>query len=302
MPLFAFRSRHGKQKETNFLDAPPEWAPAPETSHTLGLYNEATDDEYESAERFCEHYPVDQPKLLPSDIVERIESEGCKAWKLEWPRSPRFVGHVEDTGEKGGNSAVSVMSKKECRDTCLFSDLPILAGLYDIQGKSGVYYEVVVHKMEGIIAIGTACRPYPEWRFPGWNRLSAGLHLDDMRKFFEDPDGGRDYSPLLNHISPGDTIGCGYDFARSCIFYTHNGQRLSDAFTGIYVPRTSYDVYAAIGVEGNCKFDVNFGGELFRWKEGNEWSWRVEGHVGRLSGGSGIGGDELPTYDEVRRR
>ena len=121
-----------------------------------------------------------------------------------------------------------------------------------------------------------------------------------MRKFFEDPDGGRDYSSALTRVSPGDTFGCGYDFTRNSVFFTYNGMRLPDAFVGVYVPRTKYDVYAAIGVEGSCEVDVNFGGELFRWKEANEWAWRVEGHVGRLSASSGGMGDELPSYAEVR--
>ena len=125
-----------------------------------------------------------------------------------------------------------------------------------------------------------------------------------MRKFFEDPTGGRDYTSILQRIEPGDTVGCGYDFASSSIFFTYNGLRLPDAFGGIYIPRTRYDVYAAIGVEGECEFEVNFGGDLFRWKEGNEWSWRVEGHVGRLSAPSGSSsmGDQLPSYDEARRQ
>ena len=154
-----------------------------------------------------------------------------------------------------------------------------------------------------------ACRPYPDWRFPGWNRASVGLHLDDMRKFFEDPDGGRDYNePLLHHFSAdGDVIGCGYEFEGSRIFFTCNGQRLADAFGGVYTPRARYDVYAAIGVEGECEFQVNFGGELFKWKEGNEWAWRPEGHVGRLSATSSTAhpehtiNDELPTYAEAQR-
>lgn len=145
--------------------------------------------------------------------------------------------------------------------------------------------------------LGTACRPYPEWRMPGWNRLSAGWHLDDLRKFFEDPDGGRDYvNDIVSRVSEGDTIGCGYEFATSNIFFTYNGLRLPNAFTGVYLPRTKHDVYAAIGVEGECQFQVNFGGELFRWKEGNEWAWRVEGHIGRLTGTSGAQDDELPAY------
>ena len=34
------------------------------------------------------------------------------------------------------------------------SDLPLMAGLYDIHGRRGVYYEVRVNKMEGVVAIG----------------------------------------------------------------------------------------------------------------------------------------------------
>jgi len=36
------------------------------------------------------------------------------------------------------------------------SDLPIMAGHYDIHGGRGVYYEVRVIMMEGVVAIGTS--------------------------------------------------------------------------------------------------------------------------------------------------
>ena len=149
--------------------------------------------------------------------------------------------------------------------------------------------------------IGTTCLPYPDWRFPGWNRLSVGLHLDDLRKFYEDPDGGRDYETqgLLKKVSPGDSIGLGYDFASSSVFFTYNGVRLPNAFSGLYIPRDKYDVYAAIGVDGANEFEVNFGTDVFRWKEGNDWTWRVEGHVGNFAGSSGGGGEELPSYQET---
>lgn len=147
---------------------------------------------------------------------------------------------------------------------------------------------------------GTTCRPYPVWRLPGWNRLSAGLHLDDLRKFFEDPDGGRDYTEALTQVSSGDTVGCGYEFTSGALFFTYNGQRLANAFTGIYLPRHNHDVFAAIGVEGRNDFEVNFGAELFRWKEGNEWAWLTEGSVGgQMSGGPSDAGDELPSYNDA---
>lgn len=154
--------------------------------------------------------------------------------------------------------------------------------------------------------LGTACKPYPEYRLPGWNRLSAGLHLDDLQKFFEDPNGGRPYDNSLARIVPGDVIGCGFEFKTASLFYTYNGERLKSAFRGIYLPRQEHDVYAAIGVggPGRNQLIVNFGGDdqkyLFSWKPGREWAWLVDGHVGRLTASSSGFGDELPTYDEVR--
>ena len=69
------------------------------------------------------------------------------------PTSPRFDGSVE-SGTKEGAGVTRVVTGKRCRDVCIFSDLPIMAGLYDIKGKQGVYYEVIIRKMGGIIAIG----------------------------------------------------------------------------------------------------------------------------------------------------
>ena len=135
---------------------------------------------------------------------------------------------------------------------------------------------------------------------PGWNRLSAGLHLDDLRKFFEDPDGGRDYHTGVSRIANGDVVGCGYEFLSGALFFTYNGTRLPDAFTGIYMPRRNHDVYAAIGVEGRNEIEVNFGSSLFAWKEGNDFAWHVDGHVGQMAGNGPSDEEELPTYAEVR--
>ncbi|KAF6752554.1 endosome protein [Ephemerocybe angulata] len=221
-------------------DAPlPEWSAAPKISHKSGKWNEAPKEEYQAGENFCNEYPPLAPHLLPSDL---------------WPTTPRFLGHIQEAVDtKGGPAVTTVTATPKCKDTCLLSDMPILVGL-------------------------AVCRPYPEWRMPGWNRLSAGLHLDDLRKFFEDPDGGHDYAEgLISSISPWDTIGCGYEFASGNLFYTYTGLRLPNAFSGLYIPQNQHDVFAAIGVEDKCQFQV------FRWKEGNEWAWRVEDHVRRLS-------------------
>ena len=160
------------------------------------------------------------------------------------------------------------------------------------------------------IPIGTACKPYPSWRLPGWNRLSAALHLDDLRKFFEDPHGGREYvddargrglgSAGLFQISPGnDVVGCGYEFGTGALFFTHNGIRLPNAFVGIYMPRVDHDVYATIGFEGANEVEVNFGSSDFLWKEGNDVAWRVDGHVGYMVGSRPGQDEQLPSYSDL---
>ncbi|EJC98914.1 uncharacterized protein FOMMEDRAFT_52589, partial [Fomitiporia mediterranea MF3/22] len=282
---------------------PPEWAPADEPSRDFGLFYDAPKHEYEAAEDFCDTHPPNPPRFLPSADVDRIREEGCKAWTLVPPSLSRFKGSIREvrSNRKGQPKVIELHTEAGCGDSCVMSNYPIMAGLYDIQGKEGIYYEVTILQMEGLVAIGTACLPYPEYRFPGWNRLSAGLHLDDFQKFFEDPNGGRPYDPRLTSISPGDTIGCGYIFSTGTIFFTYNGERLADAFRGVYLPRTAHDVYAAIGVggPGPSRLRVNFGGDdeehLFRWLPGREWSWLVDGHVGRLAG-SAADEDELPSY------
>ena len=147
--------KFGDAKESHHPSAsPPQWTPAAEQPHAHGKYEDAAFDEYEEAERFCARYPVERPKLLPSDMVERLSQEGCRLWAMVLPSSSRFNGHVESGTGKGGAGVTKVVTDKRCKDVCIFSNLPIIAGLYDIKGKQGVYYEVVIRKMGGIIAVG----------------------------------------------------------------------------------------------------------------------------------------------------
>lgn len=93
--------------------------------------------------------PLDSPKLLPSNTLDKINKMGCRAWGIEIPVSPRFKGSVQiDQGLS------TVQTEPSCESVSLFSDLPIIAGLYDNKGKTGVYYEVCIKDMDGLIAIG----------------------------------------------------------------------------------------------------------------------------------------------------
>jgi Ran-binding protein 9/10 len=60
------------------------------------------------------------------------------------------------------------------------------------------------------------------------------------------------------------------------IFYTRNGKKHLDAFSGTFFPRTDFDVFAMIGISGEAKITVNFGaGPRFKWPEGNESGWKI---------------------------
>ena len=60
--------------------------------------------------------------------------------------------YLVDDGVK--SKTIRVVTEQRCREVCLMSNLPIMAGLYGIQHKEGVYYEVKIKTMNGIIAIG----------------------------------------------------------------------------------------------------------------------------------------------------
>ena len=76
---------------------------------------------------------------------------GCGAWGLAPPPRDRGAVVVRADEKRG---VVLVESAPDCRDVCVLSDLPLLAGLYDTRGKEGVYYEVRILRMDGVIAVG----------------------------------------------------------------------------------------------------------------------------------------------------
>lgn len=137
--------------------APPEWAPAEEQSRAQGLLNDAPEEEFEMAELFCRNYPPYRPALLPSYDVEKIKREGCKAWGMSYPNQNRFIGAIRDLSsvKEGGPKVVEITTEPGCGDVSLMSNFPIMGGLYETQGKEGVYFEVTVKEMGGVVAIGT---------------------------------------------------------------------------------------------------------------------------------------------------
>jgi Ran-binding protein 9/10 len=89
--------------------------------------------------------------MLASDVIDRIRLLRCTAWGLKQPATPRFIGHIDGGNQGKSRSDVgtwNVCTQNRCKDTCLLNDLSLMAGLYDIRDKLGIYYEVRVNKME----------------------------------------------------------------------------------------------------------------------------------------------------------
>jgi Ran-binding protein 9/10 len=156
MPSTPSLPRHRLEEEER--QPPPSWKPAPERPHTFGLLHEASDDDWERAEEFCRTHPLNPPRILPSNSIDRIQLLGCAAWGLERPNTNRFVGRIQRGNQNkpsNGDGPWKVCTQKSCQDTCVMSDLPLMTGLYDIHGRRGIYYEVRVNRMEGVVAVGT---------------------------------------------------------------------------------------------------------------------------------------------------
>ncbi|KAJ7600047.1 hypothetical protein C8J56DRAFT_743398, partial [Mycena floridula] len=95
-----------------------------------------------------------------------------------------------------------------------------------------------------------------------------------MNKYFSGK--GQKYLPDTK-LQNGDIVGVGLIHKSGTVFFTLNGSRLPDAFTGIFLPHSKCDLFAAIGIKKKASLEINFGAEEFMWSEGNEWAWSVEG-------------------------
>ena len=130
---------------------------------------------------------------MASRDIERINEVGCAAWELVVPRFERFVD-VEYEEERKGERVIRIETREGCEDVSLLSNLPLVAGMYNIgRGKEGVYYEVEVEER------------VPTEPANNGHRHSHGPHRDDRHNHNHHggPGGWAPYSrPPPRH--PGD--------------------------------------------------------------------------------------------------
>lgn len=125
------------------------------------------------------------------------------------------------------------------------------------------------------VSIGLTTKPYPSWRLPGWNRYSIGYFSNNGCTYFSSPFNGKSYGIPFNH---GDIIGVGYRHRTGTIFFTRNGRRLEDAYTGL-----RWNLFPSIGANGPCQIHVNLGQSGFVFVEANVKKWALAPQQGTLA-------------------
>lgn len=208
------------------------------------------------------------PNSLPTDITLSqflsIQEKGVAAWSfepdLEAMHSLLVHARTEITFLPDPSSASSVQSNLP---------LPKLNEVY--------YWEVKMFDLPTTtnVAVGLATKPYPSFRLPGHARFSIAYHSNGD-KSYNYPFTSTTFNSILKE---GDVLGIGYRPRSGTVFYTRNGRKMDDAFTGLM----NYNLFPTVGADGPCSVHVNLGQAGFVFIEANVKKWGLAPSVGTLA-------------------
>ena len=125
------------------------------------------------------------------------------------------------------------------------------------------------------VAVGLATKPYPSFRLPGHSRFSIAYHSNGD-KSYNYPFTSTTFNSILKE---GDVLGIGYRPRTGTVFYTRNGRKMDDAFTGLM----NYNLFPTVGADGPCSVHVNLGQAGFVFIEANVKKWGLAPSVGTLA-------------------
>jgi hypothetical protein len=125
------------------------------------------------------------------------------------------------------------------------------------------------------VAVGLATKPYPTFRLPGWNRYSVAYHSNGD-KSYNYPFTATPFGPPLRE---GDVLGVGYRPRQGTVFFTRNGRKTEEAFTGL----SRWNLFPTVGADGPCSVHVNLGQAGFVFIEANVKKWGLAPSVGTLA-------------------
>lgn len=208
------------------------------------------------------------PNSMPTDITLSqflsIQEKGVSAWSFEpdFEALSSLLVHArtELTFLPDPASASSVQSNLP---------LPKLNEVY--------YWETKMFDLPETtnVAIGLATKPYPSFRLPGLSRHSVAYHSNG--------DKSHNYPFTATacgmSLKEGDVLGVGYRPRSGTVFFTKNGRKMEDAFTGL----TNWNLFPTIGADGPCSIHVNLGQSGFVFIEANVKRWGLAPSVGTLA-------------------
>jgi hypothetical protein len=139
------------------------------------------------------------------------------------------------------------------------------------------YWEVKMFDLPSTtnVAVGLATKPYPSFRLPGHARFSIAYHSNGD-KSYNYPFTSTTFNSILKE---GDVLGIGYRPRSGTVFYTRNGRKMDDAFTGLM----NYNLFPTVGADGPCSVHVNLGQAGFVFIEANVKKWGLAPSVGTLA-------------------
>ncbi|CAE6425025.1 unnamed protein product [Rhizoctonia solani] len=221
--------------------------------------------QYHRVKEYQQQFP---PNSQATDITLSqfltIQEKGVSAWSFEpdYESGANLLVHArtELTFLPDPFSATSVQSNLP---------LPKLNEVY--------YWEVKMFDLPATtnIAIGLATKPFPSFSLPGHARQSFAYLSSGERS--------HNYPFTVTSCGPplieGDVLGIGYRPRTGSAFFTRNGRRLEDAFTGL----GRWNLFPTIGADGPCSLHVNLGQAGFVFIEANVKKWGLAPSVGTLA-------------------
>lgn len=228
---------------------------------------------YKKAKDWQSQYP---PASVPTDITLSqflsIQEKGVSAWAFEPDYEDNLSLYVQSRTEITFLSDGPGMAAREGGGNSVMANLP-LPKLNEVY-----YWEVKMYDKPAAteVAIGLATKPYPSFRLPGWNRHSVAYFASDGFKSHNYPFTASSYGPPL---AEGDVLGVGYRPRTGTVFFTRNGRKMDDAYTGLQ----RLNLFPIIGANGPCTIHVNLGQSGFVFIEANVKKWGLAPMVGTLA-------------------
>ncbi|CAG8537277.1 9605_t:CDS:2 [Funneliformis caledonium] len=183
-----------------------------------------------------------------------IQEKGVSAWEFE-PDLQHTSCFVECRTE-------IAFYDGEC---CVQTNLPL-------PKQQEVYYweaKMYDKPQNTTVTVGLATKPYPLFRLP------VAYFSDSGFKYYNSPFNGKTYGPQFQQ---GDVVGVGYRPRTGTVFFTRNGKKLDDAFTGMKM-----NLFPTVGANGPCCVHVNFGQLGFVFIEANVKKWGLAPTMGTLA-------------------